>query len=69
MDLSPGAGVVSTDIPDKDMDGIVAAGHLSAPKARIALQLALHAVAGGNDSAGLSHWQDVFVNAVPRAGQ
>lgn len=32
-----GAGLVITDISDKDMDGMVAAGNLLAPKARIAL--------------------------------
>jgi L-asparaginase len=58
-----GAGVVSQDIPDKELKGMVAAGNLSAPKARIALQLALYAVTRSSDSAGLSVWQDVFVNS------
>jgi hypothetical protein len=60
------AGVVSTNIPDKDMDGMVAAGSLSTPKARIALQLALHAVAQAGDNPAVSVWQDVFARSCKR---
>ena len=60
------AGVVSTNIPDKDMDGMVAAGSLSTPKARIVLQLALHAVAQAGDNPSVSVWQDVFARSCKR---
>ena len=61
-----GAGVVSTDIPEQDVEGMVAAGSLSAPKARIALQLALHAVGRAGDSPAVRAWQDVFARSCQR---
>jgi L-asparaginase len=54
-----GAGLVCTDIPTKEMDGMVAGGNLSAPKARIGLQLALNAAGQGNKSISIT-WQDLF---------
>ena len=62
---SAGACVVSTDILYEGMDGVFAAGSLSAPKARIALQLALHAVEQAGDSPAVRVWQDVFVKTAP----
>ena len=62
---SAGAGVVSTDIQFEGMDGMFAAGSLSAPRARIALQQALHAVGRAGDSPAVRVWQDVFVKTAP----
>ena len=47
------------------MDGMFAAGSLSAPRARIALQQALHAVGRAGDSPAVRVWQDVFVKTAP----
>jgi L-asparaginase len=57
-----GAGSVRPNIPENDPVGCMAAGSLSAPKARIALQLALNAakesmVKGGPQQPS---WQDYF---------
>ncbi len=56
-----GAGFVSSDIPEKEIDGMVAAGNLSAPKARIGLQLALNAAKRLNDTSTLTTWSDLFL--------
>jgi len=58
-----GAGIVRPNIPDKDPVGCMAAGALSPPKARIALQLALNA-AKESSLRGTSlppRWQEFFV--------
>ena len=55
-----GAGVVRADIPDNDDPGCMAAGSLSAPKARIALQLAIYAANQDKSSPKSLTWQDFF---------
>ncbi len=57
-----GAGLVSRDIPEKEMDGMVASGNLSAPKARIGLQLALNAVHQAKVEMVPTTWQAIFAN-------
>ena len=57
-----GAGIVRPNIPEKDSEGCMAAGTLSPPKARIALQLAINA-ANESSVRGASlppRWQDFF---------
>jgi L-asparaginase len=49
-----------TDIPEKDPDGCRAAGTLSAPRARIALQLALNAAKQAALVGKPLTWQDFF---------
>ena len=56
-----GAGHVCSDIPEKEIGGMVAGGNLSAPKARIALQLALNDVNRSNDGCLSTSWQDLFL--------
>jgi L-asparaginase len=55
-----GAGSVYPNIPEKDEPGFAAAGKLSSPKARIALQLALNAAHLQGGSAKSLTWQDFF---------
>lgn len=55
-----GAGTTLPDIPEKDPVGCMAAGALSAPRARIALQLALNAAKQANLVGKPLTWQDFF---------
>lgn len=57
-----GAGIVRPNIPEKDPEGCMAAGTLSPPKARIALQLALNAVKVGlvKSESSPPRWQAFF---------
>ena len=55
-----GAGLVLADIPEKDQSGCMASGSLSAPRARIALQLALNAAKQANLAGKPLTWQDFF---------
>ena len=55
-----GAGLVLADIPEKDQFGCMASGSLSAPRARIALQLALNAAKQANLVGKPLTWQDFF---------
>jgi L-asparaginase len=55
-----GAGHVHLHLPETDPAGWVAAGSLSAPKARIALQLALYAAAEAKRGGKSMTWQDFF---------
>ena len=56
----PGAGQVLPNLPDKDLEGCLAAGKFSAPKARIALQLALNAQKQAKSAGKSLTWQDFF---------
>ena len=58
-----GAGSVSSNEPCNSLTG-VSAGHLSAPKARIALQLALYAAAHSIESAKSLGWKHFFARIV-----
>jgi L-asparaginase len=55
-----GAGHVHLHLPETDPSGWVAAGSLSSPKARIALQLALYAAKEAKRSGKSMTWQDFF---------
>jgi len=55
-----GAGHVHLNLPETDPAGWVAAGSLTAPKARIALQLALYAAAEAKQGGKSMTWQDFF---------
>ena len=55
-----GAGDVHLNLPETDPAGWVAAGSLSAPKARIALQLALYAAFDAKQGGKSMTWQDFF---------
>ena len=55
-----GAGATLTDIPEKDLEGCLASGTLSAPRARIALQLALNAEKQAQLTGKSLTWQDFF---------
>lgn len=55
-----GAGQVHLHLPETDPAGWVAAGSLVAPKARIALQLALYAAAKAKQAGKSMTWQDFF---------
>lgn len=55
-----GAGHVHLHLPEADPANWVAAGSLSAPKARIALQLALYAAAEAKQGGKSMTWQDFF---------
>jgi L-asparaginase len=55
-----GAGEVLPNIPEKDFEGCLAAGKFSAPKARIALQLALNAEKQAKFAGKSLTWQDFF---------
>ena len=56
-----GAGIVRPDLPEKDTVGCMASGSLSAPKARIALQLAINAAKEKVVNTKNLQWQDFFV--------
>ena len=66
----PGAGEVLPNIPDKDFEGCLAAGKFSAPKARIALQLALNAEKQAKSAGKSLTWQDFFarIAVLPEIG-
>ena len=55
-----GAGTIYSDIPEKDTPGCMASGTLSAPRARIALQLALNAANQEKLNGKPLTWQDFF---------
>ena len=55
-----GAGATLPDLPEKDIAGCLAAGSLSAPRARIALQLALNAEKQAQSIGKSLTWQDFF---------
>jgi L-asparaginase len=55
-----GAGHVHQHLPEADPTNWVAAGSLSAPKTRIALQLALYAAAEAKQGGKSMTWQDFF---------
>ena len=55
-----GAGRTRPDIPEKDLEGCMAAGVLSAPRARIALQLAIYAAKQAHLVGKPLTWQDFF---------
>ena len=55
-----GAGETHQDIPEKDFAGCLASGSLSAPRARIALQLALNAEKQSLSNGKPLTWQDFF---------
>ena len=55
-----GAGATLTDIPEKDLEGCLASGSLSGPRARIALQLALNAEKRAQLAGKSLTWQDFF---------
>ncbi|WP_114638185.1 asparaginase [Polynucleobacter necessarius] len=55
-----GAGVTLPNMPDKEMPGCLASGTLSAPRARIALQLALNAEKQAKLAGKSLTWQDFF---------
>jgi L-asparaginase len=55
-----GAGHVHLHLPETDPAGWVAASSLTAPKARIALQLALYAAAEARQGGKSMTWQDFF---------
>ena len=56
----PGCGQVLPNLPEKDFEGCLAAGKFSAPKARIALQLALNAEKQAKSAGKSLTWQDFF---------
>jgi len=55
-----GAGETRPDLPEKDIPGCLASGSLSAPRARIALQLALNAEKQAQAAGKSLTWQDFF---------
>ena len=55
-----GAGETLQDLPEKDITGCLASGSLSAPRARIALQLALNAEKQAQADGKSLTWQDFF---------
>ncbi len=55
-----GSGITDSDTPEKDLSGCMAAGSISAPRARIALQLALNAAKQANLVGKPLTWQDFF---------
>ena len=55
-----GAGVTFPDLPEKDIAGCLASGGLTAPRARIALQLALNAEKQAQIAGKSLTWQDFF---------
>jgi L-asparaginase len=55
-----GAGHIHLHLPETDPAGWVAAGSLTAPKARIALQLALNAAKEAKQGGKSMTWQDFF---------
>jgi L-asparaginase len=59
-----GAGETKPDLPEKDIAGCLASGGLSAPRARIALQLALNAEKQAQSAGKSLTWQDFFARIV-----
>jgi len=59
-----GAGVTKPDLPEKDIAGCLASGGLSAPRARITLQLALNAEKQAQVDGKSLTWQDFFARIV-----
>ena len=55
-----GAGETLPDLPEKDISGCLASGSLSAPRARIALQLSLNAEKQALAAGKSLTWQDFF---------
>ena len=55
-----GAGETLQNLPEKDISGCLASGSLSAPRARIALQLALNAEKQAQAAGKSLTWQDFF---------
>ncbi len=55
-----GAGETLQDLPEIDLPTCLASGKLSAPKARIGLQLAIHAAKQANLAVKSLTWQDFF---------
>ena len=55
-----GSGETLLDLPEKDISGCLASGSLSAPRARIALQLALNAEKHAQSAGKSLTWQDFF---------
>ncbi|MBU3619747.1 asparaginase [Polynucleobacter sp. JS-Fieb-80-E5] len=55
-----GAGETLSDLPEKDIGGCLASGSLTAPRARIALQLALNAEKQAQVAGKSLTWQDFF---------
>ncbi len=55
-----GAGETLPNLPEKDISGCLASGSLSAPRARIALQLALNAEKQAQTAGKSLTWQDFF---------
>jgi L-asparaginase len=55
-----GAGTTWQDIPERDLAGCMASGTLSAPRARIALQLAINAEKQSKLAGKSLTWQDFF---------
>jgi len=65
-----GAGLTLPNIPEKDLEGCLASGKLSAPRARIALQLALNAEKQAKLAGKSLTWQDFFarIAVLPEVG-
>ena len=59
-----GAGETLPNLPEKDMPGCLASGSLSAPRARIALQLSLNAEKQAQAAGKSLTWQDFFARIV-----
>ena len=55
-----GAGATYPNIPEKDLEGCLASGTLTAPRARIALQLAINAAKQAKLAGKSLTWQDFF---------
>jgi L-asparaginase len=55
-----GSGSTFPNIPEKDLPGCLASGSLSAPRARIALQLSLNAEKQAKKMGKALTWQDFF---------
>jgi L-asparaginase len=55
-----GAGSTYQDIPEKDLEGCLASATLTAPRARIALQLAIYAAKQAKLVGKSLTWQDFF---------
>jgi L-asparaginase len=55
-----GAGETLLDLPEKDITGCLASGSLTAPRARIALQLSLNAEKQAQTAGKSLTWQDFF---------
>ncbi|WP_231971287.1 hypothetical protein [Polynucleobacter necessarius] len=55
-----GAGETVVDLPEVDISGCLASGSLSAPRARIALQLSLNAEKQAQSAGKSLTWQEFF---------